>query len=166
MSQDILKCGFAALEFARKCTNSYLEAIPTDKWFHTPCENGNHAMWIIGHLAYADDLFLSVVNEGRGTKLDTTWAERFGMKSTPSANAADYPEASEVRKTFDDMRNELFAFYEALPLEQLADPTPEEFQAFAPNKGQLLLTAACHESTHNGQLTVIRKSLKLEPVFA
>ncbi len=41
----------------------------------------------------------------------------------------------------------------------------DDLQSFAPSHAALIPTIAWHEGMHIGQLTVIRKSLSLDPVF-
>ena len=59
MSNLVLENGVAALNFARHWTLELLSDIPQDKLTHQPCAAGNHALWIAGHIAYADDIFMS-----------------------------------------------------------------------------------------------------------
>ena len=55
--------GRASLEQARRITLGLAEDIPDDQRCHRPCSGGNHACWILGHIACADDLFMTSVGQ-------------------------------------------------------------------------------------------------------
>ena len=48
---------------------------------------------------------------------------------------------------------------------QLRSPLPEGFTGFATSFAALMSSLAWHEGLHTGQLTVVRKSLGLEPLY-
>ena len=88
------------------------------------------------------------------------------MQSKPSPNPSDYPPVAEVRQWFDAARQNVLDWYGSLSAAELAMPLPEPLQHIAPDRLRLIARLAVHESGHGGQLTVIRKSLALPPVFA
>ena len=58
-TNPLLSTGLFALGFARGVTTRLLDSIPEDKWDHRPAGGtGNHALWIMGHLATTDAQFL------------------------------------------------------------------------------------------------------------
>ncbi len=164
MSNVIIENGIAALNFARNWTLELLSDIPQDKLTHQPCAGGNHALWIAGHIAYADDLFASKVGNNRG-RFSDSWVKLFGMETTPQADAGVYPSLSELTNALADNREGLLAWFGSMSAEDLAKPLPEDFRPFAANQGILMTTIAWHEGLHAGQLTVVRKSLGLAPKF-
>lgn len=159
-----LETGVASLRFSRRLALGLLDGIPEEKWFHAPVASGNHATWIAGHLAWEDDDILAHLLEGRGSKLPRVWHERFAQGSTPTANASDYPGHEEIREALGTFREELIGFFSA-SADRLGDPVPEKIHAFARDLAALMPALACHEMLHVGQLTVVRKSLQLPPVF-
>ncbi|MCH8054255.1 MAG: DinB family protein [Planctomycetes bacterium] len=164
MSNIVLENGIAALNFARKWTLELLSDIPQDKLTHQPCAAGNHAIWIAGHIAYADDLFASKIGN-KPARCSDSWVKLFGMGSIPQADAGAYPSLSEVTNALADNREGLLAWFSSMSAEELAKPLPDDFKTFAATLGQLMISIACHESLHAGQLTVVRKSLGLAPKF-
>ena len=92
------------------------------------------------------------------------WHDCFAQRSKPTPNSDDYPSIAEIRATLATCREELIGFFTA-SVDRLADPLPEQWHTFAKDLAALMPALACHEMIHVGQLTVIRKSLKLEPVF-
>ncbi len=164
MSNLVLESGIAALNFARQWTLELLSDIPQDKLTHQPCVAGNHALWIVGHIAYADDGFLSGVGK-KPARFSESWAKLFGMGSIPQAEAGAYPALSEVTNALADNREGLLAWFGSMSAEELAKPLPDDFKMFAATFGQLMTSIAWHEGLHTGQLTVVRKSLGLAPKF-
>jgi hypothetical protein len=164
MSSRELETGIASLAFARRMTLAFLDGIPDDQWFHVPVPEGNHASWIAGHIAWEDDDCLKSLIEDRGSKLPQEWHDCFAQRSKPTPNSGDYPRIAEIRTTLATYREDLIGFFTA-SVDRLADPLPEEWHTFAKDLAALMPAVACHEMIHAGQLTVIRKSLKLGPVF-
>jgi uncharacterized damage-inducible protein DinB len=164
MSNLVLENGTATLNFARQFTLELLSDFPQDKLTHQPCAAGNHAMWIAGHIAYADDMFMSKLGN-KPARLGDHWVTLFGMGSTPQPDAGLYPSLGEVTNALADTREGLLAWFGSMSAEELGNPLPEDFKPFAPNYGMLMVSMAWHEGLHTGQLTVVRKSLGLAPKF-
>lgn len=164
MASPIVSCGLKALAFARRITVRLLEDIPEDKLCYQPVAGGNHALWIVGHLAASDNYYLSGL-AGRRTGFPAQWRELFGMGSLPQPDPSHYPTLAEVQAQLSQLREELAAYFGSLSNEQLAQPLPGEFATFAPDFGTLASTIAWHEGLHTGQLTIIRKALGLKPAF-
>ena len=164
MSNPVFESGIAALNFARQTTLGLLESIPQDKLTHQPCVGANHALWIVGHLGYADLMFLTHV----GNKLiepPQNWAELFGMGSVPKPDASAYPALGKLKEALADNRETLLGWFASMSAEELAKPLPDDFKSFAGNHGMLMTSLAFHEGLHAGQLTVIRKSLGIAPMM-
>lgn len=164
MSSQLLKQGLAGLEFARSATLGFLEDIPGDRLTHQPAPGCNHALWIMGHLASTDDYFLSSLAK-KPSGIPEEWSKLFGMGSKPVADAKAYPPVAEVRSKLSGRREDLIAWLKSMSEDQLLSPLPEELRRFAPNYAGLCVSLAWHEGLHAGQLTVIRRSLGLEPKF-
>ncbi len=164
MSARELETGIATLRFSRRLARGLLDAIPADDWLHAPVPGGNPAIWIGGHLAWEDDDILSHLDADRGSRLPTEWRARFAQGTRPATRAEDYPGHDEIRAALDTLRAELLEFLSGAG-HRLADPLPDGVHAFARDLAALMPALACHEMVHVGQLTVIRKSLQLPPVF-
>ena len=76
-----------------------------------------------------------------------------------------YPTFAEVLDRMSELRSDLREWFGAMTPAELADPLPEGFERFGRDHYTLMSTMAWHEGLHAGQLTVIRKTLKLEPRF-
>jgi len=164
MSEFARTCGIEALKFARRITLGLLEGIEDQQFLHRPLPGGNHAMWIVGHIACEDDEFLSEL-AGRKQQLSKPWHDNFGMGSTPSDDASAYPSIAEIKTQLASLREQFLGWLQTMPEARLGQPLPESWATFAPNYAAFMSTAACHEMLHAGQLTVVRRSLGLKPVF-
>ncbi len=164
MANLAVEGGLAAMAYARSTTIRLLEVLPEDQYLHQPIPEANHALWIVGHLAYADDLFLGSFDV-RPHKLPEKWhTEFFGEGSTPKPDASAYPSVAEVTERFTALRVEIIGWFEGMSAEKLASPLPDDWLEVGPTFMNLMGALACHESLHAGQLTLVRKSLGFAPV--
>ncbi len=164
MSNPVLENGIAALNFARQATLALLEDVPEDKLTHQPCAAANHALWITGHLAHADDYFLTAAGH-KPARCPQSWGKLFGMGSTPQTGAGVYPPLSELKEALSNNREALLGWFGAMSADELAKPISDDFKVFAASYGMLMTSSAWHEGMHAGQLTVVRKSLGIAPKF-
>jgi hypothetical protein len=160
-----LENGLGALAFARRYTDGLLSDIPEDQFLFQPIPGANHTLWVMGHLALTDDLFLATL-DGRSRTCPESWDGLFGMGSEPTGDAGVYPPVGEVRAKYEEMREQLLAWFGDMSDEDLARKLPDDWQVFAENQGVLMSNLAGHELIHDGQLTVIRKALGKKPAMA
>ncbi len=158
-----------SLELARRINEGIIESFNSDDdWFYQPHPQANHALWIIGHLALADNSFASKFRESTDRKPDG-YEELFWFGTKPSSDRSQYPPVDEVLAYFRDRRENLLNVINELSDEELAEAAPPAEErspiAGAPNVGQLLHFAAYHEGMHTGQLTVCHRGLGHPPLF-
>jgi hypothetical protein len=149
---------------SREITVSMLADIPEDKLLHQPFPGANHALWLMGHIAATDDNFAGLYDGGQG-QLPEQYQKAFGMGSKPVADPAAYPPVAEVRQQLEATRRRLIAAVESATDAALAEPLPDDWKDFAPDKLAFLSSMAWHEGMHAGQLTVVRKSLGIAPKY-
>lgn len=158
-----------SLERARWMTEQMIESFKTaDDWFYQSHPKANHAMWIVGHLGLADNMFLSRFQEELANKPDG-WDDLFWFGSELKDRSA-YPASDEVLSYFRVRRETLMKVVAGVTDEQLSAPAPgpDEMSpiAGAPCIGHILLFAAYHEGMHCGQLTVAHRGIGNDPLFA
>lgn len=163
-TNSTLENGLAALTFARRVTSGLLEDVPEDKLLHQPFPGANHAMWILGHIACADDWFMRTLGP-RPSQLPEGWDELFGSGTSLRTDAAAYPPWTQVLDQSAARREELVAWFRSLTETELGQALPETLRPFGTTYGVLISTLAWHEGLHAGQLSVVRKSLGLAPRF-
>jgi uncharacterized damage-inducible protein DinB len=156
--------GLNRLNFARFATSAILADIPEEQWCFQPFPGANHAMWLVGHLAVIDDLFLSRL-AGRPSSYPEGWAQLFASGTKPLPDPGAYPSPDLVRQFFAQHRQELVSWFASRGEAELAAPPPDELRKFGQSVGELMASIAWHEGWHGGQLAVVRKTLGLGPKF-
>jgi len=162
MSNPALDAGLNVLAFSRRTLLNIAEDIPADKLCYQPFAGANHALWILGHLANADEYFVAELTKKPMPKFEKTKG-LFFMGSKPGPNAKDYPSLSELKNYLASARESLVGYFKSLSPAQLVAPLPDDWKTFAPTYGELMFSIAWHEGMHTGQLTTIRKALGLPP---
>ncbi|MEW4455657.1 DinB family protein [Bremerella sp. JC817] len=129
-----------------------------EDWVAQVCNQSNHALWFIGHMATTDNFFISLLAPEKQLAKDD-YQEMFGLGSTPSPKLEDYPPIEEVRAYMDDRRQVLLEILGGLSDDDLSTKTPDGTPDFLADYGQVFETAIWHEGLHSGQLTMVRRSL-------
>lgn len=153
-----------ALDFARKQTLRLAQDIPSDKLTYQPVPNANNAIWILGHLAWSEDLFQSKLGE-RKSVLDESWATLFATGTKPTSNRSAYPPIEQIKAGLDRSRKALLEWLGSMDDRKLAQPLPGDWAKFAPTFGAVEGSIAWHEGLHAGQLSVVRRGLGLPPTM-
>ena len=129
---------------------------PAD-WVYQVHPNCNHALWFVGHMASTDNFMISLIAPDQSRQIEGL-AERFGMGSQPTNNAAAYPPAEEVLADMHERRAKLLEVLDGLSEEDLSKSTPKGAPDFLPDFASVFEMAIWHEGIHSGQLTVTRRS--------
>lgn len=154
---------------SRKMIEGVIQGLKSDSdWFYQPAEKTNHAMWVIGHLALADNMFASKFREETSNEPEG-YKEMFWFGSEPTADQSRYPAVSEVLSYFRERRENLLNVLEGLSDEELAAAGPPADAggplAGAPSMAQAFHFAAYHEGIHTGQMTVCHRGLGNPPMY-
>ncbi len=134
-----------------------------EDWTHQIFPGANHALWIAGHLAMADNSGISRFFPAQGVDKGD-WTKKFGRQSTPSSNFADYPPPAEVLAFMRERRATLIQCLEGFSEADFDQPAPTGLPPFIHNAGQLYSFMAVHEGLHTGQLSMCRRALGNAPV--
>ena len=90
MANKHFEIGKTVLDFAHTNLLNLLEDVPDHKLTHQPVNHGNHALWIVGHIANTDTFFATSLGK-REPKTPPEFAGLFGMGSKPTPDASAYP---------------------------------------------------------------------------
>jgi uncharacterized damage-inducible protein DinB len=155
------------IEFAREYTLSLLADVADDEWFAMPGGVPTHLAWQVGHLAMAEYGLCLFRQRGRqeidGELMSSKFRKQFGRGSTPEADPAAYPVASEIRATFDRVHAQVLAEWSTFTPEQLAVEIDMPYAVTNTRLGALFFCAQ-HEMLHAGQIGVLRRMLGKAPV--
>lgn len=153
-----LQAHIHALQTARRMTTGLLEGLAERHGLHQPVAGGQHALWIVGHLALADDWGL--VSLGSARRLASM--DRFFAGSAPiAADASAYPPVEEAMRCLESAHEGLITRLGEIDEADLDRMTSGPIAAFAPDLATLLMSHVWHEGFHTGQLALIRRSLGL-----
>lgn len=157
------------LATSRRMLDAVIDGLNSDAdWFYQPTEKANHAMWVIGHLGLADNMFAAKFRPDTN-KEPAGYKDLFWFGSEPSGDATKYPSVSEVLSYFRERRENLLQVLDDLSDDELnaaAPPADERSPlAGAPNLGQAFHFVAFHEGIHTGQVTVCHRGLGNAPVY-
>jgi uncharacterized damage-inducible protein DinB len=127
---------------------------------------GNHPLWVLGHLAVVEGRLRQVVL-GEANPLER-WKPLFDWGSKPSTNAADYPPFDEVLAAYRELRAKNLALLEEVGEAGLDRPTkapPAGLESRFSTIGQAFLTIALHQTMHTGQASAMRRAAGRDPFF-
>lgn len=134
-----------------------------------PTRNGgNHAIWILGHLAYMESVMIHQMIQGKGSCTLARYKELFDADGDPSTNPDHYPTIDELISSYDQARAETQSYLESCTPESIESPAlgcPEAWQPHFGTIAQCLDFIAHHPSLHFGQLADIRRSLGRKPIL-
>ncbi len=157
------------LTLSRRIMDGIIESLQTDDdWLYQPHDKANHALWVIGHLALADDMFATLFRPDSGRE-PAGYKELFWFGSEPSSDRSKYPPIDEVLSYFRERRENLLNVLDNLSDEEFEAAGPPEDSggpmAGAPTMGHAFYFANYHEGVHTGQLTVCHRGLGNPPLF-
>lgn len=162
LSERILR----QLAQVRDMSEKLLESFQTpEDWTHQLAPDTNHALWFAGHMGACDNWLISMIDPDRAKPMDD-WNAMFGTGSQPKPDADDYPPPAEVLDFMRERRGVLIELLKNCSDEDLAKPAPKDITDWCPDFGSIFEGTTWHEALHAGQVTLIRRALGHEPLFA
>ena len=164
-TSSIKSVALERLSWARNHTERIVAGVPDDALSHRAGGRGNHALWVMGHLAWADDDFLAVLT---GCRRESSSRDEalFAAGSVPSDNASDYPGRQALLTSMQLHRRRLMTWVESLDAESIFAPTPQAFHPFAPDAIRTVFGIVGHDLLHAGQVATVRASLGLSTLVS
>lgn len=143
--------------------DSFLTDFSDADMFFRPAKTANHATWQLGHLTN------STRNMVAGCDPSVVFPfqddPRFGKSKASIDDPAFFPAKAEVLGRFDQAMEIAAAWVAKLSDADLAKPTPQRMQAFAPTVANAAILLASHPFMHLGQFTVTRRALAKPVIF-
>ncbi len=159
----------SSLITSRQWTLSLIQDLKDEPLAQPTAKGGNHALWILGHLAYSDSSILHEMIQGKDTCPLHALKDQFDFKSEPTTNASDYPSFDELMAHFESAQTELLAYLDTITDADLDKPAlgcPDEWKDFFGTIGQSLSVSIMHPTMHYGQLADTRRALGRERLMA
>ena len=130
---------------------------------------GNHALWILGHIAYSESSLTHCMIQGNETCPLEHLKELFDFKCTPSTDASIYPSFDSILADYENAHAQTLAYLDTLSESDLDKPAlgcPDEYKEFFGTVAQCFMVMALHPSMHYGQLADTRRALGRSPMMA
>ncbi|MFK7778837.1 MAG: DinB family protein [Gimesia sp.] len=162
---SIVELAVEQLPRSRNFLLGLLETLSDEQLHVRAGGTGNHALWVMGHVAYADDIFVSLF-QNEPSCLSEDHAKLFINGTMPSDDPTDYPDRQELLSRMMTARNRLIEWARSLEDDAIWEASPEEIAPIASNAITAIHTSAQHDFFHGGQIATIRASLNMNPVFA
>ena len=152
------------LDGSRNFLSKLIETLDDSQLVSRSGGHGNHALWVMGHIAFSDDSFVSAFT-GQPGCLPESYKDLFGQGASPSENAGDYPSRDELLGKLEEARARVRKWVATLEGDAALEESPEDLKGITPNAIHAAFTLANHEYMHAGQLASVRSSLGMGPVF-
>jgi hypothetical protein len=150
------------LRETRRWTLLLLEDFKGEDWTFQPAPGAQHALWLCGHLACAQDLLVFQRCLGEPAT-DPEFAAHFPIGSdVPSREASGWPSVERVRTFMDSMQARVEAAVAEMDDAFLAQPATGKDGAAHPHYHDrlgLICHLNRHEAFHTGQIAIIRRLL-------
>jgi uncharacterized damage-inducible protein DinB len=153
-----------ALRTADESTARLVEDMRDQPLTRPTARGGNHALWVLGHLAVVEGMIPHTVF-GEPNPLQHWW-RLFGTGSEPSDDAGSYPPFDEVLATYRRLRASNLARLEEIGeagLERAPKVIPPGFESRMQTIGRTFHLIALHQMFHLGQVADARRAAGREP---
>lgn len=145
------------MAWARSFTDALVGGLTDAQMVHRAGGAGNHAMWVMGHLAATDDFFLHLFS-GQPRRL-AKWDGLFAGGSEPKDALEVYPARAEVAAAFRETHERMKAWVRGASEKELDAPLAGDMVKFAPTVRAAVVSMPAHEFFHAGQVASCRASL-------
>lgn len=130
---------------------------------HRPVDKANCAAWTIGHLTVAAKGMAARANIAGVPPLPEGFEARFGQKDGAPA-ASDFGDVSQLLPMLRKYTEIIASAVEKMTPEQLDHKLEKPMPIFA-TVGEMVAFIPIHNAMHAGQISTIRRSLGMPPVF-
>ncbi len=161
---DFIKMG---LETSKTFTLGLIDDMKDFPLTQPTSKGGNHPLWILGHLTYAEANIVDHIILGNENPL-IQWKEMFGSGSEPVAEANRYLPWDEVRQKFDEVRTKTLSVLEGMSDDDLDLPSkncPPGREQFMGTVGGCFGLLILHPTMHRGQVADARRMADRKPLF-
>jgi hypothetical protein len=162
-SKDLIKMNLGA---CRGMTIGLIADMADAPLTFPTAKGGSHPLWVLGHLALSESMFLHDWILGDTNPL-AEWQGMFGGGTEPSDNADDYPSFEEVMEKSNEVNAQLMAKLDSYSEEDLDQPSkaPEEMSKSFGTLRQVFCMAGIHWMMHRGNVADARRSAGRPPMM-
>ena len=136
-----------------------LNGLSDEECFKPPVPGGNHAAWIVGHIAVSEDSMVADLT-GKPKRIPEATHELFRGGSTCYAGASKYPSRKQIDELYRDARANTVESLRMFDVAKWSDPSPERYpRDLMGTAGAIWGLISTHAFWHIGQLTVCRTAM-------
>ncbi len=137
--------------------DSFLKDFSDADMLFRPAKTANHATWQMGHLTNSVRGMVTMCDPAVTFPFEDD--PRFGKSKANIDDATFFPNKAELLSRFDQAMDFAAAWVAKLSDADMARPTPERMQQFAPTVAHVAILLASHPMMHLGQFSVSRRAL-------
>ncbi len=161
-SRDAIKL---SIDSGKMIAMAYVNDLTDEEMLHRPHPKCNHIKWQIGHLIGSEHQMIEGVAPGTMPPLPDGFTDRYTIETATSDDAAAFDLKEDLLSVFEQQRTATLQKLGEMSDEDLAKPSPESMQAYAPNVASAFSLQGGHWLMHAGQWAVIRRQLGRQPLF-
>ncbi len=161
-AKDLIRQTIATTDYV---CNAYLNDLTDEDLLHRPVAGANHINWQLGHLIAAENMLGEMVKAGSMPSLPDGFAETYAKETATVDDAGQFESKANLMTAKEVQRAGLMSLLDQLPVDELANPSPESMRGFFPNSAALILAADSHWMMHAGQWAMVRRSLGKPALF-
>ena len=150
------------LGFSGKLVGSMTADLTPEQLHHRATPEANCAAWLLGHLVLVERRALKLLGADLPA-LPDGFDARFSREED-APKAADFGDVAMLPSLFDEHRQKLLAAVEQVDESTLDKPLDNPSPRFT-TVGEMLAFFPIHVAMHAGQISTIRRSLAMPPLF-
>lgn len=166
-AEILCQAAVAQFQFARQYNLELLDQTPQETWFDIPPGSPTNVAWQVGHLAVSQyGLLMFRLRGRRPDDLDLIpgkFRKAYGRGSVPNPDPSGQPSPSELLERLAEVHRQSMAEIEQVDGAALLEPVEMPYAVYPVKLGAVMFSPL-HEQIHAGQIGLLRRLLKLEPV--
>lgn len=153
-----------AAVYAHETLHFLLQDFPAEQRYFMPTPTDPHLLWQIGHLTTYYSWSIGLLGE-KAPEITKPFNEAVGYKSVCRPDPGAYPHFDEVLAGHNLAWKLLMAAAARQTASDLATPLDASLASYAKDRLGAIERIAWHDGWHSGQVSGIRRALKLPPKF-
>jgi hypothetical protein len=157
-----------AIENAKWLATMGVEGLTDAEMMFQPKPGLNHPTWLLGHIIGSADGLILTFCKGKGL-LPADWPAKFGIGSSPTVNAKDYPSRKEMLALLEKVHAAAVDYVKSLKPGDYdrrpanIDPLPERAQQLFATVGKCVYGHVTHAAGHAAQIGMLRRLMGKPP---
>ncbi len=159
----------SSIMVSRSMTMNLINDLKDQPLAQPTTNGGNHALWILGHIAHTESSLINCLIQGQETCTLQRLKALFDFTAPPTTDADSYPSFDSLLADYEAAHKETMAYLDSITDEDLDAPAPgcpAEWKELFGTIALCLTFVAIHPTMHYGQLADTRRALGRPPLMA